>query len=634
MPLAVRLLAALSLGLSIAGAPSASSLSVVHESRNNVPAGWAPVRRAEPDMILPFRIGLAQPNLENLEAFIMDVSHPESPNYGKHWSSTKVAETFRPSKETVDTVRAWLIENGLEDDRVKLSFGGGWLKANVTIAEAERLLGTEYYVYQFGDDEDYTYIACHEKYHLPEHVSEHVELVTPTLHFDVKPRRSPAKLEKFEKRAATSYNSSAHSVGQPGFGVSFPKTSGTIQSIISELEDYDEQIVPDCLRALYDFAYVHVSDGNSIAIVEYTPQAYVPTDLDMFFEQFSPSQVGERPVLDSIDGGYVQSEYTGFSYNGESNLDLQYAMALVGGSQPVTLYQARDIVEGASFNNLLDALDASYCTYDGGDDPEYDAIYPDPYGGGYEAHVMSTSYAYNEADLTPAYEQRQCAEYAKLGLIGMTILYSSGDYGVAGNGGLCLYPNGTQAVGAPDFNPSFPGTCPYITSVGATQANPNSTVFEPESACEQVIYSGGGFSNKTAVETYLAEYPPPYPPTMYNSSGTSRAFPDISANGANYVVAIQGEFYLVYGTSCSSPVSASIFSAINDARLAVGKGPIGFINPTIYTAEFMAAFHDITTGTNPGCGTAGFSAEPGWDPVTGVGTPNFSKLVALWLALP
>ena len=50
---------------------------------------------------------------------------------------------------------------------------------------------------------------------------------------------------------------------------------------------------------------------------------------------------------------------------------------------------------------------------------------------------------------------------------------------------------------------------------------------------------------------------------------------------ANYVVAVQGEFYLVYGTSASSPVSASIFSAINDARLAIGKSTIGFINPTV-----------------------------------------------------
>ncbi|KAH9833454.1 peptidase S8/S53 domain-containing protein [Rhodofomes roseus] len=639
------------LSLIASGAP-ANSRTVVHESRNHVPRGWNAIRRADPGLILPFRIGLAQPNIENIEAYLLDVSHPSSPNYGKHWAPGRIAETFRPSRESIDTVRAWLAEaGGLDAARVNLSAGGGWLQADLTVEEAERLLETEYHVYQFEGDEERTHVACHEKYHLPEDVAKHVEIVTPTLHFDVKPKSKPVQLEK--RDAPSSGSAAAHAVGQPGFGASFPKTSGTIQPVVDPALAYcDEQIVPDCLRVLYSFDYTPVApERNSIAIVEYTPEAYVATDLDMFFANYSPAQIGERPVLNSIDGGFVQTNQTGFDYNGESNLDLQYAMTLVGRTQPVQLYQAGDDVEGASFNNLLDALDGSYCYFEGGDNPEYDSIYPDPYGG-YEgpescgtvtpAYVMSTSYSYNEADLTPAYEERQCAEYAKLGLMGVTVLYSSGDYGVAGNDGVCLYPNGTQADGAPDFNPSFPGTCPYITSVGATQVNPNSTVYEPESACEQVIYSGGGFSNvfpmpsyqKTAVEYYLTNYPPPYAPTLYNSSGTSRGFPDIAANGANYVVAIDGEFWLVYGTSCSSPVSAAIFSGINDARLAVGKGPIGFINPTIYTPAFMAAFNDITTGSNQGCDTEGFYAQPGWDPVTGVGTPNFSKLVELWLDLP
>lgn len=109
-----------------------------------------------------------------------------------------------------------------------------------------------------------------------------------------------------------------------------------------------------------------------------------------------------------MSAGYVQSEYGGFDYNGESNLDLQYSMTLVGPTQPVTLYQAGDMVEGvpaaicmiveadipvirsgASFNNLLDALDASYCTFEGGDNPDYDSIYPDPYGGGYEGSHLA-----------------------------------------------------------------------------------------------------------------------------------------------------------------------------------------------------------------------------------------------------
>ena len=60
-------------------------------------------------------------------------------------------------------------------------------------------------------------------------------------------------------------------------------------------------------------------------------------------------------------------------------------------------------------------------------------------------YVISTSYSYNEADLSPSYAERQCTEYAKLGLMGITFLYSSGDSGVAGGAPgneTCLNPNG------------------------------------------------------------------------------------------------------------------------------------------------------------------------------------------------
>lgn len=69
------------------------------------------------------------------------------------------------------------------------------------------------------------------------------------------------------------------------------------------------------------------------------------------------------------------------------------------------------------------------------------------------AKVISTSYGYNEADLTPFYTARQCNEYAKLGMMGVTVLYSSGDNGVAGNGALCLNSDGSQTTGGTVFNP-------------------------------------------------------------------------------------------------------------------------------------------------------------------------------------
>ncbi|KAI0683196.1 hypothetical protein BC835DRAFT_1296691, partial [Cytidiella melzeri] len=62
----------------------------------------------------------------------------------------------------------------------------------------------------------------------------------------------------------------------------------------------------------------------------------------------------------------------------------------------------------------------------------------------------------------------------------------------------------------------------------------------------------------------------------------------------------------------------------NDGLISAGRSPLGFLNPFLYANP--SAFHDITTGSNPGCGTDGFAAATGWDPVTGLGTPNFAAL--------
>lgn len=232
----------------------------------------------------------------------------------------------------------------------------------------------------------------------------------------------------------------------------------------------------------------------------------------------------------------------------------------------------------------------------------------------------------------------------KLGMAGTTILYSSGDYGVAGNGGECCTKakckGGTyNSGGKGTFNPSFPGTCPYVTSVGATQIVPGASVTAPEEACETVIYSGGGFSNvfplpsyqASAVASYFANHKPPYTATQYNNSQKVRGYPDVAANGANYVVAVDGSLSLIYGTSASSPTFGSIITLINEQRANAGKGPVGFINPTLYANPSI--LNDITAGGNQGCGTAGFTAVTGWDPVTGLGTPNYSKMLPVFMSL-
>ena len=221
MLLASRLLVAVTLALAAAAATPQLSPRVLHESRSFIPNGWTPVRRASGHQRIPLKIGLTQPNLASIEEYLMDVSHPESPNYGNHWSPAKVAATFRPTAESVDTVRAWLHDSGVEPHRVKLT--GGWLTADVTIAEAEDLLGTEYYVYEH--ETGASHLGCDKKYHLPEHVSKHVDLITPTIHFDAKVRReAPGALEKRK----------VQNVGSPGFGPVSPKTTGTIQVRVSK----------------------------------------------------------------------------------------------------------------------------------------------------------------------------------------------------------------------------------------------------------------------------------------------------------------------------------------------------------------------------------------------------------------
>ncbi|KAJ7353612.1 peptidase S8/S53 domain-containing protein [Mycena albidolilacea] len=632
---AVVLVLVAGLGL-VLSSPSPRSFSI-HEERTNIARGWFRVgRRAPPAALLPLKIGLKESNIEKLHDRLLDVSHPDSENYGKHWTPEKVKTYFRPSEESVSAVIEWLEEAGVERARIELSKGDNWVQVkDFSVAEAERILDTEYHVYQHTHGD--TRLAC-SAYSVPAHVQHHIELITPTLHFDGRP--SSKRGTQLSARNFKAVSAADH-----------------LKPDSNDLSNCDVRITPPCYRALYNIPAeptIRAASQNSFAIVEYTPQAYLGPDLDLFFANFSPSLVGSRPELISIDGGVVQTEEMDFGVNIESNFDIGYAMTLVGPGQPVRLYQVEDIPEGsaqllAPFNDLLDALDGSYCTEDGGDDPSVDGVYPDPAPGGYQgpkdcgnkqrSNVISVSYASNEADLTPFYQIRQCSEYGKLGLMGITFIFASGDSGVAGNGELCLFPNGTQSEDAPLFNPLFPANCPFVTGVGATQVNPGSTVFDPESAAS---LTGGGFSNifalpeyqKKAIEEYYKYHEPPYGADRYNNSQRARGIPDFSVNGVNCTVVAEGRTIAVAGTSAAPPVIGAIITLINDARLAAGKSPVGFINPAIYSNAFRGAFKDIVDGINPGCGTDGFESVEGWDPVSGLGTPDFEKLLDLWMNLP
>ncbi|KAF8143730.1 peptidase S8/S53 domain-containing protein, partial [Mycena galopus ATCC 62051] len=107
----------------------------------------------------------------------------------------------------------------------------------------------------------------------------------------------------------------------------------------------------------------------------------------------------------------------------------------------------------------------------------------------------------------------------------------------------------------------------------------------------------------------------------FNRSG--RGFPDVSAQGENIEIVVDGQLSTVAGTSCSSPIFAFVF-------VKAGKPTLGFLNPFLYSSAGRAALNDVMFGDNPGCGTesycSGFFGNIRWDAVTGLGTPNYTAL--------
>ncbi|KAN0113839.1 serine protease [Russula decolorans] len=185
------------------------------------------------------------------------------------------------------------------------------------------------------------------------------------------------------------------------------------------------------------------------------------------------------------------------------------------------------------------------------------------------------------------------------------VFFSSGDGGVGGAGfmnGSCLSNDGMNRT---EFLPAFPASCPFVTAVGGT------TQVNPEVAAN---FSGGGFSN------YFAR--PSYQNTVLSLHTSKTLVASILASLTLLGVDTQISLLKRLTSKLYSPeksraftTATGVISLLNDFLISKGKSALGFLNPLIYS-----------TGSNPGCGTSGFSAVKGWDPVTGLGTPDFQEL--------
>ncbi|RFU80370.1 subtilisin [Trichoderma arundinaceum] len=515
---------------------------ITHERRNNHSSRhWEKRNRLEPRDVISVQIGLTQRNLDQGHELLMDVSDPDSENYGKHWTAEQITKMFSPSHESINAIREWLVESGISADRIGHSLGYEWIHFNATVQEAEELFQTKYHLFQHGLEPRNT-IGCDE-YKVPSFLAQHIEFVYPGVALIGSMKKSTKRSVQPEKHLAargSSYN----------------------QAATGPCDDLD-LITPTCIQHIYKVPKGDKNaPGNSLGLFE-TGSWYSPTALTSFLANFT--DIPPETTLLNITIDISKTHFDRPNDNGEADLDVQMALPLVH-PQNITVYQVDDdyytyygrVAYRGMFQSWLNAIDSTYCNYtafgETGNNPNVDPTYPDnnqdpsnPDGeipeGWYRGppqcgtakntNVYSLSYGWDEADLPYNYMHRQCNEFMKLSLMGTTIVASTADLGSA-PGNLCD-PNFLDFYHAVS---QYPANCPYLLTVGATQLLPG---LEEVGLNNNGMASAGGFSwNYTrpayqdkAVQDYLKKHQD-LDRNRFNSHG--RGFPDVSALGWNVLI--------------------------------------------------------------------------------------------------
>ena len=272
----------------------------------------------------------------------------------------------------------------------------------------------------------------------------------------------------------------------------------------------------------------------------------------------------------------------------EAALDVEYAHALAPGAQIVNYMSAsRSFTDLALLFNRIVA-----------DNP---------------GHVAVTSWGACEVNLPPALQQMDDEMFANANAIGQTWFAASGDHGSEDCRG---DRNGHHRAVTVDH----PANSPHVIGVGGTTPACSSGLVPGDAACAGYggesawRGSGGGASALFARPAYQTgcDVPP----------GDRRLVPDVALEAnpspGNYV-ATGGHWFIVGGTSTAVAMWGGLFARVASQRGGVGSGSAG---PHLYALCGTPAFHDVTTGSN-----GAYSAAPGYDPVTGLGSPDVRELL-------
>jgi subtilase family serine protease len=365
--------------------------------------------------------------------------------------------------------------------------------------------------------------------------------------------------------------------------------------------------------------------GRTIVIVDAYGSPTIAADLQTFdatmglpnpsFTEITPA--GSPPPFDINDPNQ-------FGWAVETTLDVEWAH--------VTAPGANIVLAVAPSNNDSDILNTTTYVVDHN-----------------VGDVISQSFGEAEACMDPTLLSEQHALFAKAVRKGITLFASSGDSGASQPS---CDPNSTAAL----FAASTPASDPNVTGVGGTTLTADTTTgaYQSETAWTEpfgcnppavaptdVNCSGGGFSSIYARPGYQSALQKNrargVPDVAYNA-GLSGGVLIYSAtiNVAEGLPANAAVFFIVGGTSAGSPQWAGLAADADQ----LGRHRMGNIDPALYSIArakklYAAAMHDITTGNNDVAeiGGDGYNAGPGWDPVTGLGTPNAAVLVPLLAVL-
>jgi kumamolisin len=342
---------------------------------------------------------------------------------------------------------------------------------------------------------------------------------------------------------------------------------------------------PPQVAQLYNYPSGANGAGETIAIIE-LGGGYSTTDLQTYFSGLNITEPSISAV--SVDGG---TNSPGGAADGEVMLDIEVAGSIASGAA-IAVYFAPNTDQG-----FVDAIT----------DAAHDATR--------KPSVISISWGGSEDSWTQQAQTAMNAALQDAATLGVTVTVAAGDNG------------STDGVGDGKLHVDFPASSPYVLACGGTKLVGSGATISSETVWNETAANegatGGGVSNVFAIATYQASANvPANPETQF----VGRGVPDVAGNAdpeTGYQIIYDGQSAVVGGTSAVAPQWAALIAILNQ-QLGM---PVGFINPILYGLVQASSFNDITSGNNDDSNLGYYSAAVGWDPCTGLGSPNGAAIL-------